>query len=196
MVNDSNNNNDEISWSEIAKERVKNAPDFVRPGIKKLMVIRAKQKGIKEITSEFLSEIRDESMKLASKRMKNMGFEELQMKAFDKAKEKMKNVRKKEVLEKIESFLQKRTGKNKSIIQKFEKYFNELPSQNNGISWTQEAKDRLAKAPPFVRPMAYKAIEDHAKKMGYKEITSEIIQEIMENLIPPSVKKTMGIGNK
>lgn len=189
-------NNDEIPWTEESKKRLKNAPEFVQKGILKLMAIRAKQKGMKEITSEFLSKIRDESMKCATQRMKNMGFEELQMKAFGKAKEKMKNLRKKEVIGEIESFLGERTGKNKSIIQKFERYFNDQPSESNGISWTQEATDRLSKAPPFVRPMARKAIEDYAEKNGCKEITPDLIKEIMENLIPPSVKKTMGIGNK
>lgn len=189
-------NKEGITWSGEAKKRVLNAPDFVRPGIKKLMVIRAKERGMKEITSEFLSEIRDKSMKLAARRMKNMGFEELQMQAFDKAKEKMKNVRKKEVIGNIQSFLKKRTGKNQSIIQKFEKYFNELNSKKSGISWTQEAKDRLAKAPPFVRPMAQKAIEDHTKKKGCNEVTADIIAEVMDNLIPDSVKKAMGIGKK
>jgi len=184
-------NNEGISWSEEAKIRVMNAPDFVRAGIKKLMVIRAKERGMKEITSELLSEIRDESMKFASRRMKNMGFEELQMKAFDKAKEKMKNVRKKEVIGDIQSFLEKRTGKNQSILNKFEKYFNETMSKKDGLTWTQEAKDRLKKAPSFVRGMAQKAIEDQAKKKGCKEVTGELISEVMDNLIPASVKEMM-----
>ena len=189
-------NKEEITWTEDAKKRVRNAPDFVRSGIKKLMVIRAKERGLKEISSEFLSEIRDESMKVAARRMKNMGFEELQMKAFGKAKEKMKNIRKKEVIRNIQSFLEKRTGKNQSIINKFEKYFSELSASKDAISWTQEAKDRLSKAPPFVRSMAQKAIEEHAKKKGCSEITVELIQEVMDNLIPPSVKNAMGIGKK
>jgi len=188
-------NKEGITWTEEAIRRVLNAPDFVRAGIKKLMVIRAKEKGLKEITSEFLSEIRDESMNFAARRMKNMGFEELQIQAFTKAKEKMKNIKKKEVIGNIESFLKQRTGKNKSIIQKFEKYFNELNANDSGILWTKEAKERLEKAPPFVRPMAKKAIEDHAIKNGCNEVTPEIIQKIMEDLLPPTVKKAMGIGN-
>ncbi|MEE9165764.1 MAG: PCP reductase family protein [Nitrospinota bacterium] len=189
-------NDEGITWSEEAKKRVMNAPDFVRPGIKKLMVIRAKERGMKEITSEFLSEIRDESMKFAARRMKNMGFEELRMKAFEKAKEKMKNFRKKEVIENIQSFLEKRTGKNQSILNKFEKYFNEIKSKESELAWTQEAKDRLEKAPSFVRGMAQKAIEDHAKKKGCKEVTGELISEVMDNLIPASVKQMMKKGKK
>lgn len=185
-----------IAWSDDSKERVMNAPDFVRPGIKKLMIIRAKERGMKEITSEFLSEIRNESMKFAARRMKNMGFEELHMGAFDKAKDKMKNVRKKEVIGDIQSFLEKRTGKNKSILNKFEKYFDQVKPTKNGLTWTQEAKDRLEKAPPFVRGMAQKSIEDHAKKKGCKEVNAELISEVMDDIIPPSVKQMMGIGKK
>lgn len=181
-------NEEGITWAEEAKRRVMNAPEFVRPGIKKLMVIRARERGMTEVTSELLSEIRDESMKFAARRMKNMGFEELQMKAFDKAKEKMKNFRKKEVIGNIQSFLEQRTGKNQSIINKFEKYFNELSSNDNNIPWTEEAKSRLQKAPPFVREMVQKAIENHAAKKGCTEITPELIQEVMDEMIPDSVK--------
>ena len=76
---------------------MKNAPDFIRPGIYKLMEIRAKEKGYKVITSAFLSEIRDESMPFASRRMNKLGFDKLDMSAFDTAKEKTKNTKKKEV---------------------------------------------------------------------------------------------------
>lgn len=189
-------NDEGITWSEVAKKRAMNAPDFVRPGIKKLMIIKAKEMGMKEITSDLLTKIRNESMQMASQKMKNMGFEELQMEAFDKAKEKMKDVKKQEVIGDIQSFLEKRTKKNKSIITKFEKYFDNLNSQDDGFSWTEEAKARLQKAPPFVRPMARKAIEDHAKSKGLTEITYDIINEVMDQLIPASVKKSMGIGKK
>lgn len=64
--------NGKIEWTNEALERVKKAPDFVRPGIYKLMEKRAKERGYKTITSEFLSEIRDESMKFTSKRMKKI----------------------------------------------------------------------------------------------------------------------------
>ncbi|ODS31767.1 MAG: radical SAM superfamily protein [Candidatus Scalindua rubra] len=87
--------NGKIEWTNEALERVKKAPDFVRPGIYKLMEKRAKERGYKTITSEFLSEIRDESMKFTSKRMKKLGFDELRIEAFDVAKEKLKSQKKK-----------------------------------------------------------------------------------------------------
>ena len=116
--------NGKIEWETEALERVKNAPDFVRPGIYKLMEKRAKEKGYEVITSAFLSEIRDESMQFASKRMNKLGFDELDMSAFDTAKEKTKNEKKKEVIDDIKDFLAKRNVKNAEIINKFQKYLS------------------------------------------------------------------------
>jgi len=103
---------------------VKNAPDFVRQGIYKLMEKRAKEKGYKVITSAFLSEIRDESMQFASRRMNKLGFDELDMEAFDTAKAKTRNKKKKEVIDNIKDFLAKRNVKNRDIINKFQKYLS------------------------------------------------------------------------
>jgi hypothetical protein len=116
--------NGKIEWEAEALERVKNAPDFVRPGIYKLMEIRAKEKGYKVITSAFLSEIRDESMQFASRRMNKLGFDELDMEAFDTAKAKTQNKKKKEVIDDIKDFLSKRDAKNTEIINKFQKYLS------------------------------------------------------------------------
>lgn len=102
----------EIEWSPEAWERIKHAPEFVRPGIKKLMVQRALKRDYKHITSDFLTEIRNESMMLVSKRIKQFGFEELSMGAFEEAKKKMaESPRKVEVIEEIEDFLALRTAK-------------------------------------------------------------------------------------
>jgi len=116
--------NVKIEWETEALERVKNAPDFVRPGIYKLMEKRAREKGYKVITSAFLSEIRDESMQFASRRMNKLGFDELDMEAFDTAKAKTRNKKKKEVIDNIKDFLAKRNVKNRDIINKFQKYLS------------------------------------------------------------------------
>ncbi len=113
----------DVTWEDEALKRVENAPEFVRPGIYKLMVKKAKEHGYKVITSKFLSEIRDESMMMVTKRMKKLGFDDLTMMAFDKAKDKMKDSRKTEVIGIIKQFLAERTGKNEEIIKKFENYF-------------------------------------------------------------------------
>lgn len=177
---------EEIVWTDDALRRVENAPDFVRPGIKKLMIKRAKERGKKIIDSEFLTEIRNESMMLASKRMKKVGFEELKIDAFDKAKEKLKSARKKEVIDDIKDFLSKRTSKNEAIIEKFQQY---LGDDSPDIGWTKEARERLEKVPPFVREMAKKAIEEQAKKKGYRMITAEFLKEVFDELIPAAAKE-------
>lgn len=175
----------DIIWTEEALERVNNAPAFVRPGILKLMPKRAKERGLKTITSEFLTEIRNESMLLASRRMKNMGFEDLQMGAFTEARTKMKSARKTEVLNLIESFLNSREKVNEKIVDKFENYFTELPEKSQGkFIWTRSAEERLAKAPPFVRDMARQAIEDYVENKGFREITPDLIKEAMKTIIP------------
>ena len=183
---------EEIPWSEEAWKRVGNAPDFVRPGIYKLMQKKARQHGYKEITSKFLSEIRDESMQLASKRIKNIGFDELRMDAWDKAKEKLKNVRKKEVIDSIKAFLEERTVKNEGIITKFQAYLktagDKVKEETSTIPvWTEDAKRRIEKAPVFVRGRARKSIEDFAIQKGATAITSELINQYMKN-IPSFVK--------
>jgi len=181
----------DIIWTEEALERVKNAPDFVRPGIMKLMPIRAKERGVKTITSEFLTEIRDESMILAARRMKNMGFEELRMGAIDKARDKMKSARKQEVLNLIESFLTSRKNVNDAILDKFEDYFQDLPSGSKGkLIWTKSAEERLQKAPSFVRVMARQAIEDFANGKGVRKITPGLIKEAMKTIIPKGFNPT------
>ena len=65
---------EEITWTDEALKRVENAPAFVRPGIRKLMVLRAKERSYKTITPEFLTEIRNESMLRVSKSIKKFGF--------------------------------------------------------------------------------------------------------------------------
>lgn len=177
----------EIPWTEEARKRVGNAPDFVRPGIYKLMQKKARLHGYKEITSKFLSEIRDESMQLASKRIRNIGFDELRMDAWDKAKEKLKNARKKEVIDNIKTFLDERTGKNEGIITKFQAYLKSAGEAvkkegSPALAWTEDAKQRLEKAPIFVRGRAKKSIEDFALREGVAEITCELIDQHMKNI--------------
>jgi len=65
-------------------------------------------------------------MQFASRRMNKLGFNELNMEAFDTAKEKTKNTKKKEVIDDIKDFLAKRDGKNTEIINKFRKYLSHV----------------------------------------------------------------------
>jgi hypothetical protein len=183
---------DDILWTEEALRRVQNAPDFVRPGIYKLMVKRARERGYKVITSEFLTEIRNESMVRVSKVIKKFGFKELNMGAFEVAKEKMqKNPRKVEVIEEIKNFLKQRTEKNERILEKFRGYIETVPER--GLPWTEEALKRMERVPPFVRSMAEKTIETEAKRRGEKVVTLEVVEAVFHQLIPDTVKQALGI---
>lgn len=181
-----------VEWTEEAWERVKHAPEFVRPGIKKLMVQRTVKRGFKFVTSDFLTEIRNESMMLVSKRVKQFGFEELSMGAFDEAKEKMKeSPRKVEVIEEIQDFLALRTEKKDDIIEKFKNYMDVAPT--SGMPWSKEALAKMEKVPPFVLGMAKQTIEGRARERGDKMITPDMIEEVFNNIMPASAKEAMGM---
>jgi len=181
-----------VEWTPEAWDRVKQAPEFVRPGIRKLMVQRAVKRGYKRITSDFLTEIRNESMMLVSKRVKQFGFEELSMGAFEQAKEKMKeSPRKVEVIEEIQDFLSLRTEKKDDIIEKFKNYMDVAPTM--GMPWSKEALEKMEKVPPFVLGMAKQTIEGRARQRGDKMITPDIIDEVFTNIMPASAKEAMGM---
>ncbi len=181
-----------IEWSEEAWERVKHAPEFVRPGIRKLMVQRCVKRGFKIVTSDYLTEIRNESMMLVSKRVKGFGFEELTMDAFEVAKEKMRqSPRKVEVIEEIEDFLAMRTEKKEDIVEKFKEYMEFATPQ--GIPWSKEALEKMEKVPPFVLGMAKQTIEGRARERGDKMITVSIIDEVFTKMMPASAKQAMGM---
>ena len=181
-----------VEWSEDAWERVKHAPEFVRPGIRKLMVQRCVKRGFKIVTSDYLTEIRNESMMLVSKRVKGFGFEELTMDAFDVAKEKMRqSPRKVEVIEEIEDFLAMRTEKKDDIVAKFKNYMEVVTPQ--GIPWSKEALEKMEKVPPFVLGMAKQTIEGRARERGDKMITPSIIDEVFTSIMPASAKQAMGM---
>lgn len=181
-----------VEWMADAWERVKHAPEFVRPGIRKLMVQRAVKRGYKYVTTEFLTEIRNESMMLVSKRVKQFGFEELSVGAFEEAKKKMSaSPRKIEVIDEIQDFLAMRTEKKADIIEKFKNYMEVAPTQ--GMPWSKEALEKLAKVPPFVQGMARQTIEARAKQRGDKMVNIGIIDEVFTNIMPASAKKAMGM---
>jgi hypothetical protein len=168
----------EITWTEEARRRVENAPPFVRPGILKLMVKRAKERGRNVITSEFLTEIRNESMLRVARCIKGFGFEELSMDAFEVAKTKMRKLpRKVEVIEEIKAFLGERTQKNEMILTKFNRYLDMIPDR--GVPWTEEALAKIQRAPAFVRELARSAVEEEARRRGEPVVTPEAVERAM-----------------
>jgi hypothetical protein len=185
----------DIVWTAEALKRVEKAPTFVRPGIYKLMVKRAKERGQKVITSEFLTEIRNEAMLRVAKCIKGFGFEELSMDAFEVAKQKMRKLpRRVEVIEQIKAFLEERTQKNDSIIAKFTRYLHVIPEK--GLPWTEEALVRIQKVPAFVREMAKQAIEEEAKRRKEKVITPEVVEQVSRTILPDPFKGAMKVEGR
>ena len=182
----------EILWTEEARRRVENAPAFVRPGIWKLMERRARERGRTMITSEFLTEIRHESMLRVAQIMKRFGFEELTIDAFEEARRRMRNnPRKAEVMEQIKAYLAQRTSKNLAIIEKFERYLQTVPAK--GLPWTEEAMGAMARVPTFVRELARQTIEERAKERGARVVTPESVRAIVADLAQGSTGQPRGM---
>ena len=65
------------------------------------------------------------------------------------------------------------------------------------IEWTAEGRERLKKIPGFVRPMATSAILRYAIERGHSMITSGVITEAVENILPAGAMQAMRqIGEK
>ena len=174
----------QIVWTEEARRRVEKAPAFVRPGIWKLMERRARERGRSVITSEFLTEIRNESMLRVAKCIRGFGFEELSMAAFEVAKAKMRKLpRKVEVIEQIKAFLAERTQKNEMVLAKFQRYLEMIPGR--GLPWTEEALARLERAPAFVRGLARQTIDAEARRRGEKVVTPEVVEHALGSFRAP-----------
>lgn len=168
----------EIAWTEEARRRVEHAPSFVRPGILKLVVKRARERGRSVITSEFLTEIRNESMLRVAKCVKGFGFEELSMAAFEVAKAKMRKLpRKLEVIEEIKDFLGERVEKNEMVLTKFRRYLQMIPER--GLPWAEEALARIQRAPNFVQEIARRAAEEEARRRGEPVVTPAAVERVM-----------------
>ncbi len=65
------------------------------------------------------------------------------------------------------------------------------------IEWTAEAKERLKRIPGFVRPMATSAILRYALERGHSMITSSVITEACEKILPAGAMQAMyNIGDQ
>lgn len=51
----------------------------------------------------------------------------------------------------------------------------EAPPQPQAMRWTDEAEQRIAAVPEFMRPMVKRAVESHARSRGLTEITAEVV---------------------
>ncbi len=54
--------------------------------------------------------------------------------------------------------------------------------QETPLLWTPEAEARLKRVPPFVRKMARRAIESHAREKGISQVTPDIVQEVARRM--------------
>jgi hypothetical protein len=78
-----------VSWSPEALARVKEAPEFVRAGIKKAAEAGARREGLSTIQPEDLTRFRNRAMLRAVKRMRSFGFRDLTFDVFDTARERV-----------------------------------------------------------------------------------------------------------
>lgn len=178
-------NEQKIPWADEALKRVEDAPDFVRPGIYKLMQKRARERGIDFISSAFLTEIRNESMMLVSKRLKKFGVEGLSMDAFERSMERMKgSPRKVEMIGEISEFIGSKTEKNEEIVKKFQEYMEVVSP--TGLPWDKESLEKLSRVPEHIRGMAKMTIEKDGKKNGYKMVTKELFDLVFSQFQRPS----------
>ena len=58
----------------------------------------------------------------------------------------------------------------------------EKTPHSEGLFWTKEAEERLAKAPSFVREMVRKGTERFAVSNGYSEITVQVLDEAKQGI--------------
>ncbi len=83
----------DITWTDEAHKRLMTSPDFVRSGIKKAAERKARKAGKTTITSELLTQYRNEAMMKAMKRLRTFGYNEMTFNAFDDAKEKIRRLK-------------------------------------------------------------------------------------------------------
>ena len=81
-----------IEWAAEAWVRLQAAPEFVREGIRRAAERRARQRGIRTITSPLLTRFRNQAMMKAVKRIRELGFTKLTFDAFDAAKDRIRLV--------------------------------------------------------------------------------------------------------
>jgi hypothetical protein len=82
----------DVTWTQEAEKRLMTSPDFVRSGIKKAAERKARKAGKTTITSELLTQYRNEAMMKAMKRLRTFGYNEMTFNAFDDAKKKIRRL--------------------------------------------------------------------------------------------------------
>jgi hypothetical protein len=83
----------DIAWTEEAHKRLMTSPDFVRSGIKKAAERKARKLGVSTVTSELLTQFRNQAMMKAMKRLRTFGYNEMTFAAFEDAKGKINRLK-------------------------------------------------------------------------------------------------------
>jgi len=82
-----------VAWSDEARLRLANAPEFIRAGIKKAAEFNARREGLELIGSADLTRFRNRAMLRAVRRIKGFGLQALDFDAFDIARERVPRLR-------------------------------------------------------------------------------------------------------
>jgi nucleotide-binding universal stress UspA family protein len=78
------------------------------------------------------------------------------------------------ISEKVDHAVEKVARDNSYVSRENGRQYSEKKEE---LIWVEEAKTRISKVPFFVKKMVVKQIEDYARTIGVKEITSKIIEE-------------------
>lgn len=77
------------------------------------------------------------------------------------------------------------------MVTNFEYQAPDLYTAAEHMTWTKEAMERLDRIPGFVVGMATGAILRYALEKGYTVITAGVIDEVIENILPPGAMESM-----
>jgi len=64
-----------------------------------------------------------------------------------------------------------------------------------GLPWAPEAEVRILRVPPFAQGIARRAVEEFALEKGGSIVTSKLLDEAIQKLLPTHMQLIMGIGN-
>jgi len=64
-----------------------------------------------------------------------------------------------------------------------------------GLPWAPEAEVRILRVPPFAQGIARRAVEEYVLEKGCSIVTSKLLDEAIQKLLPTHMQLIMGIGN-
>ena len=64
-----------------------------------------------------------------------------------------------------------------------------------GLPWAPEAEVRILRVPPFAQGIARRAVEEFALERGGSIVTSKLLDEAIQKLLPTHMQLIMGIGS-